>query len=783
MAKETATTTAGSPTGTQISTEKTPAWSQEAYIKSVNSGGSDNFGASVAAFGDTLAVGAGHEDSNQSVITNGNSGSTDDSFDASGAVYIYRRSGTRWAQESYIKAANVARYSQFGRSVSLVGDTLAVGSPYEDSNQNYITNGAGASDDISLNDAGAVYVYRRSGILWSQEAYIKAVNLNSGDFFGASVTVAGNLLAVGATGESSNQQTITLGSAAPSDNSFSLSGAVYVYRRDGTQWTQEAFIKSSNSGSYDFFGCSLSLSGDTLAVGAYGEASSQSTITNGSAASSDNSNAESGAVYVFRRRGPQWSQEAYIKATNSEKADEFGKSIALSGDTLVVGAAKEDSNQNTISQDGSASLDNSKSQSGAVYIFRRSGTQWAREAYVKAANIGMDDSFGHSVSISGNTLIVGTPFEDSDQKTISNGTTASANNLSGNSGAAYVYRRDDTGWKQDAYIKAINGDTADLFGYDVSVSGDTFVVGAPNESSNQSTITQGSSASSDNSAPYSGAAYIYRDTARIFEPDVNVNSATASSVSFTWTNNFGNSNQIKVGIATAGNEAPAKNCEGGTVLGSGSNLYTYPGLDAGRKYGFRFCAWDGSNASEGSLVWAETEAQGFESGLDGWAVINSQNISLDRNQTYIQDSTNRMLGPIGEKESISKTFALDNKAVTISFDLLKLDSWDGENFQIYATKDSGAESLILSSYPGAWSTAGNISGTSGPYSWSITEPASNTFCFSNSGFTPCRFLGSRFSVVVHVPSSPGQLKLRFTSTLNQAVTDEAWGIDNFRVIE
>ena len=170
-------------------------------------------------------------------------------------------------------------------------------------------------------------------------------------------------------GDDSNQTTITNGTSASSDDSNANSGAVYVYKRTGTSWAQEAYIKAANNDASDFFGSSVSISGDTLAVGAYREDSNQTTITNGTTASSDNSNASSGAVYVYKRTGTSWVQEAYIKAANNDADERFGWSVSIDNDTVAVGASREDSNQTTITNGTSASSDNSSSDSGAVYVY------------------------------------------------------------------------------------------------------------------------------------------------------------------------------------------------------------------------------------------------------------------------------------------------------------------------------------------------------------------------------------------------------------------------------
>ena len=214
---------------------RAPFWKQESYIKaSNNDSGGDQFGVSVSISVDTLAVGAARERSNQTSITNGTTSSSNNSVIYTGAVYVYKRSGTSWVQEAYIKAVNSDTYDEFSK-VSISGDTLVVGVPFEDSNQTTITNGDSASSDNSngllsaSSGSGAVYVYKRTGTTWVQEAYIKAANNDVSDVFGNSVSSSGDTVVVGATGEASNLKTITNGDNASSDNSYGYGGAVYVY--------------------------------------------------------------------------------------------------------------------------------------------------------------------------------------------------------------------------------------------------------------------------------------------------------------------------------------------------------------------------------------------------------------------------------------------------------------------------------------------------------------------------------------------------------------------------
>jgi len=585
-------------------------WSQEAYVKAVNSESYDYFGDSVALSGDLLAVGASFEDSNQTTITNGQTVSDNNAALNSGVVYFYRRTNKNWSPEAYVKASNAQTNDYFGRGFSLSGDTLAVGAEFEDSSQTTITNGTLSSANDSSTNSGAIYVYRRSAHGIAQQAYVKASNAQANDNFGRSVALSGNTLAVGAYGEDSNQTTITNGSVASTDNSATDSGAVYVYRRNVSAWAQEAFIKAPNAGSGDWFGRSVSLSGDTLAVGARSEDSNQTTITNGTGASANESATNAGAVYVFRRTGNTWLHEAYVKASNAEGGDLFGGSVSLSGDSLAVGSVNEDSNQTIITNSSNASADNSATNSGAVYIYRRNGNSWAQEAFVKASNTEGADLFGSSLALSGETLAIGATGEDSSQTIITNASSSALDNLASSSGAVYVYRRMGSGWAQESYVKASNGEAGDTFGASIALSGDTLTVGASCEDSRQTTITNASTASADNTATDPGAVYVFRNPSRMFDPDVWVSARTSHSVTFSWGSSVGNAVAIKVAPAVlAGAGSSAVTCEdpASVLLPAGTTSYTYPGLSVGTKYGFRFCAWDGSTTSAGSSLWETTD--------------------------------------------------------------------------------------------------------------------------------------------------------------------------------
>ena len=463
-----------------------PSFLQQAYLKASNTGGGDVFGLSVAISGDTLVVGAIGEDSNATGI-NGDQGNN--MMPDSGAVYVYTRSGTVWSQQAYIKASNTGGGDGFGRSVAISGNTLVVGAHLEDSNATGINGDQGNNSAL---DSGAVYVFTRSGTVWSQQAYIKASNTGGGDGFGLSAAISDNTLVVGAIGEDSNATGID---GDQSDNSMLESGAAYVFTRSGAVWSQQAYLKASNTGGGDFFGLSVVISDNTLMAGAIGE-DSNATGVNGDQVS--NSALDSGAVYAFIRSGTVWSQQAYLKASNTGGGDEFGRSMAATGDTLVVGAHLEDSNATGIDGDQDNFLAN---DSGAAYAFIRSGTQWSQQAYIKASNTDGGDEFGQSMAITGNTLVIGAHLEDSNATGI-NGD--QDNFLAIDSGAAYGFGRNGTQWSQQAYIKASNTGGGDQFGVSVTLSVNTLVAGAIGEDSNATGVNGDQS---DNSALDSGAAY------------------------------------------------------------------------------------------------------------------------------------------------------------------------------------------------------------------------------------------------------------------------------------
>lgn len=461
---------------------------QQAYLKASNTEASDLFGASVAVSGDTVVVGAYGEDSSATGV-NGNQ--SDNSLSWSGAAYVFVRNGTSWSQQAYLKASNPDSLDQFGISVAISGDTVVVATPNEASNAMGVDGDQG---DNSAGYAGAVYVFARSGTTWSQQAYLKASNTDPSDHFGASISISGDTVVVGATGEESNATGV---SGDQRDNSANGAGAVYVFTRSGTTWSQQAYLKASNTDPWDFFGESVSVSADTVVVGAIGESSSATGVDGNQG---DNGALDSGAAYVFVRSGTTWSQQAYLKASATGVADAFGNSASVSGDTIVVGAYREDSSATGVDGDQS---DNGADWSGAAYVFARSGTTWSQQAYLKASNTDPDDSFGWAVATSGDTVVVSAPTEQSNAAGV-NGN--QGDNSSNDSGAVYVFVRSGATWHQQAYLKASNTGAFDGFGVSVSISGDTVIVGAIYEDSRATGVNGDQS---DDSLMAAGAAYIF----------------------------------------------------------------------------------------------------------------------------------------------------------------------------------------------------------------------------------------------------------------------------------
>lgn len=449
---------------------------QHTYVKASNTDAADVFGTSVALSGDTLVVGAPGEASDATGV-NGAQGRN--VAKNAGAVYVFVRNGNGWSQQAYLKASNAEKGDSFGGSVAISGDTIVVSAIGEDSIS------MGVNSDQSNNarpNSGAVYVFVRNGTTWSQQAYLKASNTDEGDAFGGSVAISGNTILVGAPREDSSAKGLN---GDPWDNSAEDSGAAYIFTRSGGTWTQQVYVKSSDSyGAFDFysdlFGTSAAISDNTIVVGAPWSK-------------------ELGAAYIFVGSGSTWTEQAKLTAPRPDYGDGFGGLVGISGDSVVVSAAGEDSAATGVNGDAT---DDSLTDAGAAYVFVRSNGIWKHQAYLKASNTETYDLF-QSVAISGDTVVVGAGYEDS-ESTGPNGD--QANNLALSSGAMYVFRRNGTTWSQRAYLKASNTNQYDNFGDRVAVSGNLIVAGARNEASHARGLN-GDDA--DNSMYSAGAAYVF----------------------------------------------------------------------------------------------------------------------------------------------------------------------------------------------------------------------------------------------------------------------------------
>jgi len=477
------------------------------YLKSSNTQINDWFGdvLDLSADGNTLAVGAPREDSNATGI---NGTQTDNTLADSGAVYVFTKTNNVWQQEAYIKASNTDAGDHFGSSVSLSGDgkTLAVGAEKESSNATSI-DGDG-TNDLAAN-SGAVYVFYKATSSWVQQAYLKSSNSEANDEFGGfgaiDVSEDGNTIAIGALKDDSGETGI---GGTGTNNTSVDAGSAYIYTRSGSTWQQSEYIKASNAEAGDNFG-KLSLSGDglTLVVSAFKEDSSSTGINS----TQNNSATDAGAIYIFVNDGTNWTQEAYIKASNAQIGDEFGgdESLVISQDglTIAVTAGGEDSNALGLNGD---QTNNSSTNSSAVYVFRKLSGTWSQEAYIKSDH-NNDDFFGGNRGLAlnktGTTLAIGTIWNSSSNL----GVTSESNNIgsSTQAGAVYFYTKSGSSWAKTSFLKAPNTGSSDHFGVSVAMdeTGATLVIGAALESSNATGVA--GTGQTNNGTSGAGAVYVY----------------------------------------------------------------------------------------------------------------------------------------------------------------------------------------------------------------------------------------------------------------------------------
>jgi hypothetical protein len=342
-------------------------WSQQAKLTASDDANADQFGVSVAISGDSIIVGATLDD---------------DSGSDSGSAYVFARNGSNWTQQAKLLASNGESVDVFGRSVSISGDTAIVSA---------VGNGP----------TGTVFVFVRSGEIWSEQQILSASDGESTDGFGWSAAIAGDTVIVGSRYD---------------DDTGPNSGASYIYTRTGATWTETAKLLASDGNDNDWLGEAEVISGNTAIVG--------SVRHNASCCAGFQ-----GAAYVYVRHGGTWSEQSILTASDKSGSDQFGASVAINGDKIVVGAF------------GTGHVG---TNSGTAYIFNRTGTTWKQEPLITAFDAAADDYFGISVAVSANIVLVGS-YRDDDTAT--------------STGSVYVYAGSSTVASAPLGVTATAGDT------------------------------------------------------------------------------------------------------------------------------------------------------------------------------------------------------------------------------------------------------------------------------------------------------------------------------------
>jgi len=352
----------------------------ETKIVASDGNGNDGFGWSVSVYGDYALVGAWLDD---------------DSGTDAGSAYIFHFDGSNWVEQAKLFAGDGAAGDLFGCSVSLFDDFALVGA-YED-------------DDNGL-DAGAAYIFRYDGTSWIELIKLVGSDVDAGDEFGSAVLLSGDRAFVGAYGWDGHSR-----------------GSVYIFHYDGSTWLEQTRLLASDGEPYDWFGCSISLSGRYALIGAYGED-------------------ENGSAYVFHYDGSYWVEEAKLISSDGAEGDSFGYSVSISGEYALVGAYEDDDNG---------------SRSGSAYIFHNNGSSWVEQAKLTASDGDDDDLFGETVSLLGDYAFVGA-WRDGVV-----------------SGSAYIFHHDESGWVEQTKFKASDFEAGGSFGRSLSLYGEYAFIGAP----------------------------------------------------------------------------------------------------------------------------------------------------------------------------------------------------------------------------------------------------------------------------------------------------------------
>ena len=303
-------------------------------------------------------------------------------------------------ERAELTAADAAEQEEFGRSIGFDGTTLVVGAHL---------------DATTAPGAGAAYVFTRDGSGWRERAELLAPDGAADDRFGASVAVDGDTILVGAPLDDTAQGEST--------------GAVYVFVRSGTSWSFQEKLLPGTVADGDQFGFAVALQGERAYIGAPFE---DVTIDG------------EGALYVYRRTGSAWSVETQLFGSSANPLAAFGGAVAVDGTRLVVGARNHDGNQPT---------------AGGAYVYDRSGTVWSESALLTASDGASSDLFGVSVTVEGETALIGASLRDSGR------------------GAAYVYQRSASVWVEEQRLFAPAAFLFDQFGLSVELENGVAIVG------------------------------------------------------------------------------------------------------------------------------------------------------------------------------------------------------------------------------------------------------------------------------------------------------------------
>lgn len=361
------------------------SWTQQQKIVASDRAAGDNFGICVAISGDYAIVGAHSEDDD---ATGGNSAPD------AGSAYIFKRSGNTWTQQQKIVASDRAAADFFGISVAINGDRAIVGAYQEDQDL------AGGN---TLTSAGSAYIFARSDNTWAEQQKIVASDRGFADYFGRSVAISGDFAIVGAN----NEDPIGIGG-----NSVGNAGSAYVFHLSGNTWTQLQKIVAADPSLGANFGYSVAMSDDLALVGAPNEEEDE---IGGNAVD------DAGAAYLFRLNGSTWDQEQKIVAGDRGYTDNFGYSVAVSEDRVIVGAYIENED---------AAGGNALGNSGSAYLYMRNAGAWSQLQKIVASDRADNDQFGVSVAINGRYAFVGAYQEDEDEF---------GNNTLNDAGSAYFF--------------------------------------------------------------------------------------------------------------------------------------------------------------------------------------------------------------------------------------------------------------------------------------------------------------------------------------------------------